>query len=161
MSLEAVTNAVVAIYLDGGELRERGLSRPLGAAAAKMLVREMLKAAGEEPWAEMEVEIFMAVGAILLMARPAKRRLCCFSFLDAETLLAAVASCPAGLPSGLTYYNGAFLLSVAGTQSALLAALFEYGDTVPDAEIYMAHLQEHGECILSANAVSELKRHFL
>lgn len=160
MSMDAVSGEVVAIYLDNDEMGTLGYELPLSAPAAREVVRDYLRARGEEPWTEMEVDLFGCEGALLLLARPSSGEWHCFSFHTCDAMLAAAVLVPPEIPSKLTYIHRKYLLSLRCGFEAIPSALFEYGEHDRLDARRERHLQEHGKIIIPSNAAAVLRTYF-
>ena len=160
MAIKEVTHTAVAICFDAGELAELGLNSRLNGKTARALVNKALRARGVKPWAETEIEIFSFNGTLLLLARPAKYENYLFRFRNAESMLAAASLCPIEMPGRLTYFDESFILSVLSTAERLPFPLFEFGELLPVSKDLMAHFEEHGEIVVSEQAIAVLRQFF-
>jgi len=160
MYIETVSASAVAICLPREDLELRGIAAAIGPGPARELVRKVLRDAGQEPWQDMEIELYTRDGDVLIMARPAT--LCCtlFVFPSGELLIQAADACPGGLPSSAFTRDGKFYLSLRCDERSVPSRLYEFGETLPRAERYITHLREHGECLIDSGAVDTLKRWF-
>ena len=121
------------------------------------LIRQALVSHGLAPWAETEAECFAAGSDTLIIARPGHPRRPAFRFDDLETLLAAVAACPAQDSSLYTYDDG-YLLTVPPEEPA--PALYEYGRAYSVTQDWETHAREQGQCLIRDTAVFDLRRRF-
>ena len=161
MSLETVSDSVVALCIGMEDLTLRGLDTSLSGSMARVLVREALISKGVSPWPDMEVDLFSNADGLLLFARPVKAELHCFCFTDFEALLAAISRCDFSPESRLTYFSGKYYLNITSSSTALCGALFEFGEYLSLPRGMCSHIFEHGEVIIAHNAVSALRNNFL
>ena len=160
MLIEAVSNDVVAICLNQLELNSRGLDTALSGNDARKLVVKALKEQGEQPWPEIEVELFTSEHSLLLLARPARQKTCCFSFNTIESIISAVCAYDCAAPSELFYYEGSYLLLIREAPEKLPFTLFEYGDRLHVHASLPVHIREHSNCLISENAIGLIRNTF-
>lgn len=160
MYIETVSQRVVAICLPKEEMESRGVSAAIGPCSARDLVRQVLREAGQEPWKDMEIELFARDGDVLIMARPAVLSCALFSFPTGEILIQAALVCPPGLPACLFADGERYYLALRCAESGAPPVLYEYGEPVPQAERRLAYLREHGVCLIGSGAVDALKAYF-
>lgn len=160
MSLDTVSNHVVAICFSKEELEKLGYNTALSGDKARQLVRNALKEKGVAPWIEMEIELFSCAQSLLIMARRARRRTYRFVFRDSEALLSAVAGSADEISSRLTLYEDTFYLDIEETEEKIPSALFEFGDPAPLDPDFSAHIAEHGKQLIDHFAISTLKEKF-
>jgi len=162
MYIETVSPSAVAICLPREELELRGIEQEISAGSARDLVRQVLREAGQEPWQDMEIELFSREGDILIMARPAALSSALFAFPSGEIAIQAALACPAGLPSSLFTLDGAYYLAVRCDERKVPNVLYEYGEAAlpGKAERLLAHLREHGACLIDGGAADKLKGWF-
>ncbi|MCL2344127.1 MAG: adaptor protein MecA [Firmicutes bacterium] len=160
MYIETVSPNAVAICLLKEEIELRGIAQSMSAGSARELVRQVLREAGQEPWQDMEIELFSRDGDVLIMARPAAGGCALFVFSAGETAVQAALACPAGLPSSLLTQDGRYYLALRCDEQSVPNVLYEYGEAIPKAERLLAHLREHGACLIDSGAVDALKGWF-
>ena len=158
MLIEAVSNDVVAICL--GQLELEKIGPGISGDAARELVVQALKNRGEEPWPEIEVELFTSKHSLLLLARPARQKMYCFMFDSIEPLISAVAPHSCSPESSLFYYKKKYCLFIRETPEKTAFSFFEYGKKLDVDTALAIHIREHGHMIICENAVSHIRKYF-
>lgn len=157
MTIETVTPNAVAISIPRAELGARQTLSPDQARAA---VRCALLSGGQDPWANMEIELFAAETEVLLIARPVSLQPRRFRFACFEDLACALAYFPDEVDSDVIYIDGGFELHVRGGEDALPNAVYEFGEELPCTAELCMHISEHGDVVAEKNAVATLQRYF-
>jgi len=129
---------------------------------AKALVCQTLREAGKAEWTDMEIELFQGKTGALLIARPLRGKPRCFAFSEFETLLSAALAINKDIPSGLTYLEGQWLLSLRCMDEDIPMSLLEFGEELKDySELTGGFHAEHGRQVISGEALRILKEKFL
>ena len=160
MSNITVADDVVALYLTADELNKRGLGAIISDAQAHALIQNELVRVGCAPWLSMEMELFSSCGDLLLLARPIFREVHCFRFREFEHLLDAVDFLCGTLQSELIYYDNSYWLIIKTEYREIPYSVFEFGEHPEFSANYAVHLAEHGDVIITQNAVEVLRREF-
>ena len=158
MLIEAVSNDVVAICLGSGELDRIGSG--ISGDAARELVVQALMTRGEEPWPEIEVEMFESEHSLLLLARPARQKMYCFMFDGIEPLISAVLCHDSSPESSLFYYDKKYCLFLRETPEKTAFSFFEYGERLDINTALSVHIREHSDMIICKNAVADIRSRF-
>jgi len=166
MYIKAVSPYIVAVCLSKEEIEKRGFfavegGRSADSAAARKIVRELLRGGGYPPWDFCEIDFFENSGSVLILARAASGGVSVFRAADIESLLGGVISCPEDIPSSLYAMDGELYLCLRCRAELLPPRAAEFGDSCEMPENYLCHLDEHGECIISENAVQALREFFI
>lgn len=160
MSRKTITARSVSIYLEPEELQSAGLGPSPEDCDLRALVRRELASHGQKVWLQMELDVFGGVdGGLLLIARPLPDTPLCLRFKDFEDLICAVNLCSDAESSELSALDGDYYL-VLDCQAEPPPGVFEFGEPVHASEAVIAHLREHGACILHRDAVLTLQKHF-
>lgn len=159
--LETISNYAVAICLSRYELMSRGYGESISEKAAMDLVRQTLISRGEDPWQNMEVDLFANGDEMLLMARPVSLSVYCFIFRDFESLITAIGSFGESPPSFVTYMEGSYYLLMRMKEGAIPMAMYEYGQSFACSDLLAVHITEHGHLIAAGDAVSMIRQKFV
>ena len=129
---------------------------------AKAMVCQALRSTGEVEWTDMEIELFQGKTGALLIARPLRVKPRCFAFSEFETLLSAALAINRDIPSGLTYLEGQWLLSLRCMDENIPMPLLEFGEEIQDySELTGGFHVEHGMQVISREALRILREKFL
>lgn len=159
--METITNYAVAICLSRDELLSQGFGESISEKAAMEMVRQTLISRGEDPWQNMEIEVFTGEEELLLMARPVSLSVYCFIFRDFESIISAISSFQESPPSFITYLEGSYYLLMRMKQGAAPMALYEYGQGLSCSDLLAVHITEHGRLIAGGDAVSMIRQSFV
>ena len=162
MTIQTIGSASVALYLTPADLRERGLT-PSGLTLERALeiTRSAFQEAGILLDGSIEIEADPDTCGVLVFAhvRPPERVWYSFETLDA--LLDAAHALPAPAPdAALSWWEGRWWISLAGTQEQIANRLSEFGRAEAGQAYLDAVLAEHGRLIFSEGALDALRAHF-
>ena len=153
------------IETDRGTYVIRALSGELGEGAWEALRPEQIR--GLVSWAigksaehtPLVIELYRGAGELVIFARPDTERRTYFAFDDFETVAAACADCKNPGPSALYRLDGRFVLELSGAEKELLH-FGEFGELISRGRLYGMFLKEHGQTVISEDAVNFVKNTF-
>lgn len=166
MTSQVIGNNKVALFLEEGDLAERGLCKLSSEGKElKRLVVEALKNSGIQSDGNMEIEIFNGKEGILIFAvvgiMPSIRYMV---FDQVEALIeAAGVLLEFPLHSKLTYYEGRYWLEIKDfdeTAEKTALQLGEFGRHLSAEEYREYIITEYGTVIEKENALRTFQRYF-
>ncbi len=153
MDIRYINQSSVMLYLSSEDLRERCIE------ARNIDMKQATELLDIEGWECAEFELFAGHDSVLLFAWDRTLKPYSFAFDCFEKLISAVSDCEADYLSRLTRLGGQYILTVYPAKNRQPChSLYEFGEFVCSSEGFALHLEEHGEPIISKNAVGALKR---
>lgn len=153
MDIRYIGQSAVALYLNGEEIRERQMD------LNSIDIKQAASLFDAEGWERAEFEVYAGKDSLLVIAWDRSSTPHCFAFGTFEEMVSAASECSENQNSKLIYYNNTYVLAVyppKGEQPC--PALSEFGEILGNTEGYLLHLEEHGEKVIAANAITMLKR---
>ena len=153
------------IETDRGTYVIRALPGELGEGACEALRPEQIrglvsraigKSAEHTP---LVIELYRGAGELVIFARPDTEHRTYFAFDDFEAVIAACADCKNPGPSALYRLDGRFVLELSGAEKELLH-FGEFGERISRGRLYGMFLKEHGQTVISEDAVNFVKNTF-
>lgn len=158
MTIQQINPASIAVYLSPEDLADHGcLADNLTVQQAFHITRMACGKLGFSPSGILEIEAFPDACGVLVFAKLHERRHMLFRFSNLESLLSAITALPRPFPdASLSYWNHAYFLSFVASIPSYHSILSEFGEPISQEDSYMAHINEHGNCILRKNALEQL-----
>lgn len=162
MTIQPIGTASVALYITPADLKQHGLT-PAGLTLERALelTQAAFREAGISLEGSIEIEAYPEACGVLVFAHIKAPERVWYSFDAIEPLLDAARTLPAPRPdAALLWWDGRYWLSLPGGEERAANHLSEFGRREEDRPHLEASLSEHGEEILSGDALAALVRHF-
>jgi len=164
MTIQPISGASVALYLTPADLKEHGLTPDgLTLERALTITRSAFQQAGIDLDGAVEIEAYPDSCGVLVFARVRPPSRTWFSFDELEDLLSGIHTLPpvqeTDDATALVWWEGRWWLALPNGEG-LTNGLPEFGSAESHRPYLDARLDEHGQTILSHNAVSTLRRYF-
>ena len=146
-------------YMIRASCKELG-EDPDGELCPEQLKRLVSRAIGERAeHMPLVIELYKGADELVIFARPDTERRTYFAFNDFEAVIAACADCKNPGPSAIYRYDGGFVLELSGVEEELLH-FGEFGERISCGRLYGLFLKEHGQTVISEDAVNFVKNTF-
>ncbi len=162
MTIQPIGTTSMALYITPSDLKEHGLTPDeLTLERALELTQRAFDQAGLVLDGEIEIEAYPDPCGVLVFAHVCLPERAWFSFECLEDLLDGARALPEPRPQAdLLWWRGEYWLSLPAGERQAAAVLTEFGREERSQPHLEARLLEHGEPVLSGDALSELLSHF-
>ena len=158
MDIQMIGSSSYSVYISNEELRLRGMSADSDSCESFLTMLIPYFRGGKLHAANFE--LLEGRDDVLIFIRLNFGDPSCFSFDEFEDLASAICFCP-NIPSSLIKYENKYLLIVyPWPGESVPPSLFEFGTYMSCSLKYEAFLKEHGDVIISKDAVPTLQHYF-
>ena len=156
MEIIETDNGAYMICASWEELGENALEKLRPEQIRGLVSRAIGEKTGHMP---LVIELYKGAGELMIFARSDTEHRTYFAFDDFETVIAACTDCKNPVPSALYRYDGSFVMELSGDGTGLWH-FGEFGERIFCGRLYGLLLKEHGQTVISDDAVNFVKNTF-